>query len=124
MLLNKTNSFFQPLNAIAFFTLFYYFSASYIVYMGAYTSIEYELLSFLVISVLIAWWVHEDKKKQKYHAPYEFAAFVFFAWVLVVPYYLWRTRGVEGIKWSILVVAYFFLPYIYWFLVERFWWTA
>lgn len=36
-------------------------------------------------------------RKQKFYGPYEFPAFVYFGWLVVLPYYLIRTRGWKGI---------------------------
>jgi len=123
MLLDKSRNIFKPVNAIVFFAVLYYLASSIIVYLGDYPSHQFEFIWYLSNSILIAWWVVEDKKDYNFHAPFEFGAFVFFAWVVVVPYYLWKTRGRKSIGWSILVVGYFFIPSMYWFLVENYWWV-
>lgn len=124
MLLGKSQTIIKPINVIVFFAAIYYLLSSVAVYLGGYPSYEFQLLWYISNSLFIAWWVIEDKKKQNYHAPYEFGAFVFFAWLIVVPYYLWRTRGRKSFGWSILVILYFYLPNIYWCLVESYWWGS
>src|ERR1700759_2054665 len=47
--------------------------------------------------LLMAIWVAHDRKAHSFAAPYEFNAFVFFAWQLAVPYYLYKTRGPRGL---------------------------
>ena len=42
-------------------------------------------------------WVAIDRRSRSFSVPFEFDAFVFFAWVLVVPYYLLKTRGPRGL---------------------------
>jgi hypothetical protein len=42
-------------------------------------------------------WVGIDRRSRGVSVPFEFDAFVFFAWYLVVPYYLLRTRGARGL---------------------------
>jgi hypothetical protein len=48
-------------------------------------------------TLLMTIWVAEDRKKHNFAAPYEFNAFVFLAWPLAVPYYLYKTRGPRGL---------------------------
>jgi hypothetical protein len=42
-------------------------------------------------------WVAIDRRSHSFSVPFEFDAFVFFAWVFVVPYYLFKTRGPRGL---------------------------
>jgi len=42
-------------------------------------------------------WAAIDRRSRSFSVPFEFDAFVFFAWVLVVPYYLLRSRGPRGL---------------------------
>lgn len=42
-------------------------------------------------------WVAIDRRSHSFSVPFEFDTFVFFAWVLVVPYYLFKTRGPRGL---------------------------
>jgi hypothetical protein len=42
-------------------------------------------------------WAAIDRRSRTFSVPIEFDAFVFFAWVLVVPYYLLKTRGPRGL---------------------------
>jgi len=48
---------------------------------------------------LIAWWTGADRRQlnQKFAAPFEFEAFVFFAWPIAFPYYLYKTRRGIGL---------------------------
>jgi len=41
-------------------------------------------------------WAAIDRRTRSFSVPFEFDAFVFFAWVLVVPCYLLKTRGPRG----------------------------
>ena len=38
-------------------------------------------------------WLLADARQRNRRLPYDFGSFVFFAWVLVVPLYLFSTRG-------------------------------
>ncbi len=46
--------------------------------------------------ILVAW-VRADGRIHGFSAPYEFDAFLFFAWPLALPYYLWKTRRGRGL---------------------------
>jgi hypothetical protein len=41
----------------------------------------------------LAFWVGQDARKRRRVLWHDFEAFVFFAWPLVLPVYLWQTRG-------------------------------
>ena len=47
--------------------------------------------------VLLAWWIHSDRRARGLGMPFEFDAFVVFLWPIAVPYYLYRTRGWFGL---------------------------
>jgi hypothetical protein len=42
--------------------------------------------------------------------PFEFDAFVFFGWPVVVPYYLYRTRGGRGLIVTAAVYTLYVIP--------------
>jgi hypothetical protein len=48
-------------------------------------------------SLMLALWVRADRQVRGFSTPFEFDAFVFFGWPIVVPYYLYRTRGGRGL---------------------------
>ena len=60
--------------------------------------------------LLLAWWVKQDRRKRGYTAPFEYEAFVFFAWPIMAPYYLYRTRGSRGLMWGVGIFAFSFFP--------------
>ena len=41
----------------------------------------------------LALWVELDAQKRQRPLPYDYGSFVFFAWLVVVPVYLFSTRG-------------------------------
>ena len=57
---------------------------------------EATLFGSLCWSLVVVWWVVIDRKGRRLNLPYEFDAFVFFGWIAVVPYYLYKTRGRRG----------------------------
>ncbi|HUL17499.1 MAG TPA: hypothetical protein VLV88_15990 [Terriglobales bacterium] len=42
-------------------------------------------------------WVGLDRRLYDLKTPFEFNAFLFFAWMIVLPYYLYKTRGLRGL---------------------------
>ena len=56
-----------------------------------------QLLWRFAFSLILVCWVRVDARAQRYSAPFDFDAFVLFGWPLVVPYYLYRTRGARGL---------------------------
>ena len=55
-------------------------------------------------------WAALDRRSRSYSVPFEFDAFVFFAWVVVVPYYLLKTRGARGLISAVGFWALAILP--------------
>ena len=51
-----------------------------------------DMVSRLAISLIMASWVLADAQKRGRQLCYEFGAFVFFLWPVVVPVYLFQTR--------------------------------
>jgi len=56
-----------------------------------------ELLWTFEFRLVLAWWVRIDRRIRGLSVPFEFDAFVFFVWPFIVPYYLYRTRGMRGL---------------------------
>ncbi len=81
-------------------------------YAGHDPSIEARFVMTLALTLVIAWWAFDDAKKRKYHRPYEFGAFLFFAWPIVLPFYLVATRGWKGIFNFSVFVLLFCLPWL------------
>jgi hypothetical protein len=45
------------------------------------------------LALIMASWVNADAQKRQRRLCYDYDSFVFFAWPIVVPVYLFRTRG-------------------------------
>jgi hypothetical protein len=56
-----------------------------------------QLLWRFEFNLLLTLWVRADRQARGFRVPFEFDAFVFFGWPIVVPYYLYRTRGGRGL---------------------------
>ena len=66
------------------------------------------LLGRFVFALLVVRWVASDRDCRRFNPPFEFDAFVFFVPVVVVPYYLCKTRGPRGLVsamgfWALLI---------------------
>lgn len=62
----------------------------------------------VAFSVAITAWVMADVRKHRRDVPYDYETFVFFAWPLVVPVHLWRTRRWRALLtfvWFVLLLA-------------------
>jgi|SRR5882762_7079706 hypothetical protein len=55
------------------------------------------LLWRFTFALFMVRWAAIDRRSRSFSVPFEFDAFVFFAWVVVVPYYLLKTRGPRGL---------------------------
>lgn len=61
----------------------------------------------ILFSLILTWWLYADRHAHRFRAPYEFETFAFFAWPVVVPYYLYRMRGRRGLLLALGVGALF-----------------
>ena len=51
----------------------------------------------VTFALFVVRWVMLDRRRHSMATPFEFSAFVFFAWVVVLPYCLYKTRGARGL---------------------------
>jgi hypothetical protein len=64
----------------------------------------------LEFQALLAVWVRMDRRRRNMSLPFEFDAFVFFAWPVAFPYYLYRTRHKQGLAVTAAVYTLYFAP--------------
>jgi hypothetical protein len=106
-----------PQSFIVTTLLYGFFSVSQIS-RGAYLAygIEpppaYELLHFVGIVWILGWWLRQDLAKHKVGWPLDLGMFLQIAWPAVVPYYLFRTRGVRAFIIIAIFVAMYFTPLV------------
>jgi hypothetical protein len=55
------------------------------------------LASDIAVPLVIALWVIADARKRGRRLCYDYDSFVYFAWPVVVPVYLFQTRGVRAL---------------------------
>jgi hypothetical protein len=60
--------------------------------------------------LFVALWVYLDRQGRHLNLPFEFEAFVFFAWPILLPYYLVKSRGARGLLLAALFFALLVLP--------------
>jgi len=73
---------------------------------------EMQGLWMILFGLILTWWLYADRQVRRFSAPYEFETFAFFAWPVVVPYYLYRTRGRRGLALIFGVGGLFIAPYL------------
>ena len=71
---------------------------------------ETENLASVFQQLFVALWVYLDRQGRSLSLPFEFEAFVFFAWPIAVPYYLVKSRGARGLLLAALFFALGVLP--------------
>ena len=63
-----------------------------------------------IFRLVLAWWVLADRCLGAIELPYDFESFVFFAWPVVLPWYLWKTRRGRGVLYAVAVYALSVIP--------------
>lgn len=104
------NRLFNPLSVLVLLIVVSTANDAISAYHGLYPSRESDLVFSFEFTFLLAWWVHIDRRKHRISLPFEFEAFVFFAWPLVMPYYLFGTRGWWAIPILMAWAMVFFIP--------------
>ena len=87
----------NPLSWLLATTVMMAIEAAWFTYVGADTPRNTNQMWTFFFGVLVAWWVYSDRRARGIGMPYEFEAFVVFLWPIVLPYYLYRTRGWTGL---------------------------
>lgn len=65
-----------------------------------------------IFAILVAVWAVNEPKQRDFSAPFEFSAFLYFAWPIVLPYYLYKTRGYEGVILFLGFAAMYLTPFL------------
>ena len=69
--------------------------ASYLV-VDRQDSVSSAFLSRFAFTIILSSWVAADARARECNLCYDFDSFVFFAWPIVLPDYLFRTRGLRA----------------------------
>ncbi len=90
----------------------YVFFAQFISVLYAVRAIEvpasYDLLGSLAFLWLIWWWLRSDSIENGVSWPLDLGFFLTFAWIFIIPFHLFKTRGFRGL---IGVFAYIVFSY-------------
>jgi hypothetical protein len=60
--------------------------------------------------LVLALWIRADRRARGFGVPFEFDTFVFFAWPLVLPHYLLRTRDGSGLFSAAGIYGLYLMP--------------
>ncbi len=112
----------NPLNGILSFVAVHTAYSAMMTSYGEYTSAAAEAVFNLGFAILLMWWVYVDRHRRRYPVPFEFEAFVYFAWPLVVPYYLFRTRGMRAAPLCIALGVVYLIPSLSALLADEIFW--
>lgn len=66
----------------------------------------------LLFQLILCWWIQLDRRSRKLAVPFEFDAFLFFCWPVLMPYYFLRTRGARGLLPTAAVFAMAIMPFV------------
>lgn len=84
--------------------------SAWFAYSYAEVPLPTSLMWQFVFGILLAWWALRDRRSRGVGMPYEFEAFVVFAWFIALPYYLCRTRGWNGLLPGLWVWLLYLTP--------------
>ena len=93
-------------------TAIYSIGSSFVAFHGVSVTRETGIFWSLTFQLMLALWTHVDRQTRGSRVPYEFDAFVFFAWPFTVPYYLYKTRGRRGLLLAAGIFALYLAPSI------------
>lgn len=82
----------------------------YLTAKGAALSLAFNAFWTICFALSVAGWVDSDRKEKAFSAPFEHQAFVFFFWPVVLPCYLFETRGAKGLWLGIGVFVFSCIP--------------
>ena len=72
---------------------------------GIEPSEPFEVYWHLLLGLVAAWWVERDSARTGIRPWFEYSAFVFLAWPIMLPHYLIRTRGFTGMQLTVLLYS-------------------
>ena len=85
-----------PLIYLWIFQMFSHTIDSVYATMGAEQSSGLTLLSRFCLLWILGWWVLKDNQKYGMKFPYDFGLFLAAFWLVWLPYYLFKTRGIRA----------------------------
>lgn len=120
---NKLRSLFSaPVVALCLYVFFVnILNVVYIVHEFQPSAI-FEILSMIAFWLILCWWLREDSKKFGVGWFLDIGFFIYIAWIIIIPYYLFKTRGFRGFITILLFLgihaaAYLLSLYVYFLLI-------
>jgi hypothetical protein len=94
--------------------LYFLYSAAQVALnmQGEVVSDGTDTLWAFIFAILVAVWAKKEPKQREFNAPFEFGAFLYFAWPIILPYYLIKTRGCEGWITFMGFLGLYLLPFL------------
>ena len=100
----------SPAGRLVAFWLFCLAEGAAYAHYGVEPSTLFELSRTWGLSLLLVWWVEADARETGYRPCFEYNAFMFFGWPVLLPHYLLRTRGRHGFLLIFYFLALLFGP--------------
>jgi hypothetical protein len=101
-----------PAKVLFAFTFFSTFLATIYAAWEINPPVLIEVLTPIVFAWLFWWWLIQDSKTSGLRWPMtDLGFFVYFAWFVILPYHLLKTRGLKG---SLAVLAFFGVYFAGW----------
>ena len=72
----------------------------------------FEFLYSFASTGLICWWIRDDSKRQGVSWPLDLGMFLYSAWPVIVPYHLFKTRGLRGFYGIFAFLGVFAAAYV------------
>ncbi len=101
-----------PAKAIFLFTFFSQFVAVLYSAWALELPALFQLLYWIAFGWLMWWWLKDDSKRTGVTWPLDTGYFILVAWVVIVPYYLFATRGFKGFIGILSFIAVFFAGWL------------
>ncbi len=83
-------------------------------------SAGFAFLSYIILFSLIGYWLRKDNQTYKIEWIFDMGFFFYLAWPLIVPFYLFKTRGVKAFPIIFGFIGIFVGAYIIGWLLGRY----
>lgn len=110
--MQPTSHFSKPIILLCFFLLIVQIANSFYLARGVEPSPAFDLLYALGFLWLIGWWLKEDSRRYGVKWVYDMGLFLYLAWPFVIPYYLFKTRGVKALITILSFAGIFMATYM------------
>ncbi|HLM00851.1 MAG TPA: hypothetical protein VK400_07325 [Pyrinomonadaceae bacterium] len=73
---------------------------------------SFNILYVLGFWGILCWWLREDSKKYGVSWVLDIGFFLYVAWIFIVPYHLFKTRGLKAFVTILLFIGIFAVAYL------------